>query len=66
MTKETEINNAEPVASPCIGNCCLDRDDICLGCFRHINEITQWRDFSHDEKRETLVKCSTRKIETKP
>jgi len=28
--------------SPCIRNCCLDDDDICLGCFRSMLEITQW------------------------
>lgn len=29
-------------ASPCIKNCCLDLNDICLGCFRSLNEIRQW------------------------
>jgi predicted Fe-S protein YdhL (DUF1289 family) len=28
--------------SPCIRNCCLNDDDICLGCFRSLKEITQW------------------------
>ncbi len=28
--------------SPCVRNCCLDSDDICLGCFRSMTEITQW------------------------
>jgi uncharacterized protein len=28
--------------SPCIRNCCLGDDDICLGCFRSIEEIKQW------------------------
>ena len=32
----------EMVRSPCISHCCLDDDDICLGCFRHIDEITGW------------------------
>jgi len=30
------------LTSPCIKNCCLDLDDICLGCFRSLDEITQW------------------------
>ena len=30
------------IASPCIKNCCLDTNDICLGCFRSLIEITQW------------------------
>lgn len=31
-----------PVQSPCIGNCCLDDDLICLGCFRSLDEIKEW------------------------
>jgi len=30
------------VESPCVGNCCLDTEDICLGCYRHLDEITSW------------------------
>ncbi|MDD5271510.1 MAG: DUF1289 domain-containing protein [Methylovulum sp.] len=32
----------ERVESPCIRICCLDDDDVCLGCFRTLTEITQW------------------------
>ena len=28
--------------SPCIGNCCLDDDNTCLGCFRSLEEIKEW------------------------
>jgi hypothetical protein len=31
-----------PIQSPCIRNCCLDDDDICVGCFRSIDEIKEW------------------------
>ena len=31
-----------PVQSPCIGNCCLDDDLTCLGCFRSLEEIKEW------------------------
>ena len=30
------------VFSPCVRNCCLDVNDICLGCFRSLTEITSW------------------------
>lgn len=30
------------VASPCIRNCCLNEDDVCLGCLRHVDEICEW------------------------
>lgn len=31
-----------PVASPCIRHCCLNGDDVCLGCFRSLAEIVGW------------------------
>ncbi len=34
------LNNL--IGSPCIRNCCLDEGDICLGCFRHVDEIIEW------------------------
>ena len=30
------------VQSPCTGNCCLDDDLTCLGCFRSLEEIKEW------------------------
>ncbi|MGR8998446.1 MAG: DUF1289 domain-containing protein [Gammaproteobacteria bacterium] len=35
-------SNQNQLFSPCIRNCCLDTDDICLGCFRSLTEITRW------------------------
>lgn len=28
--------------SPCVRNCCLDQQDICLGCGRSVDEIIEW------------------------
>ncbi|HZI33321.1 MAG TPA: DUF1289 domain-containing protein [Candidatus Binatia bacterium] len=30
------------VPSPCNGICQLDKEDICLGCFRFRDEIARW------------------------
>lgn len=30
------------VDSPCVGNCCLDDADVCLGCYRTLEEIKSW------------------------
>lgn len=30
------------LTSPCIRCCCLDDDNICLGCHRTLEEITEW------------------------
>jgi uncharacterized protein len=39
--------------SPCIGNCCLDDDNTCLGCFRSLEEIKEWGVV--DEHRRRLI-----------
>ena len=47
--------------SPCVRHCCLDEEDICLGCFRSLDEILKWHDASDEQKNEILIKASTRK-----
>ncbi|MGZ8143503.1 MAG: DUF1289 domain-containing protein [Methylosarcina sp.] len=34
--------NQSVTPSPCIRNCCLDKADVCLGCFRSLAEIISW------------------------
>ena len=48
------------VPSPCVRNCCLDDEKVCLGCFRTIAEICEWHEASDAEKLETLARCRTR------
>ncbi|WP_446809425.1 DUF1289 domain-containing protein [Methylomonas sp. 2BW1-5-20] len=36
------INAENLPESPCVRNCCLNDDDICLGCFRSLDEIRLW------------------------
>jgi predicted Fe-S protein YdhL (DUF1289 family) len=48
------------VLSPCVRNCCLDEDDICLGCFRSLSEIVGWSEASEAEKLEVLIRCRLR------
>jgi len=51
------------INSPCIRNCCLDTDDICLGCFRHIEEIVIWSKISTttEKKQQILNNAQERK-----
>ncbi len=48
------------VTSPCIRNCCLDDQDICLGCYRTMAEITGWTRTGNDERRQILIRCRLR------
>jgi hypothetical protein len=49
-----ENSSEAEVPSPCIGVCCPDEKDICMGCFRSMEEITRWWDMSNEEKMELL------------
>lgn len=49
------------VESPCVRNCTLDDDDICLGCHRSIDEICAWGGASNDERRQILARAEARK-----
>ena len=46
--------------SPCISVCLLDENDICTGCFRSADEITDWFMASAEQKREMLARARAR------
>jgi uncharacterized protein len=45
--------SSEVIQSPCIRNCCLDDNDICLGCFRALDEIVAWT--KYDDARRQII-----------
>lgn len=45
---------------PCVRNCCLDADDVCLGCGRALVEITGWNAASDEEKEAILARAKIR------
>ena len=36
------VSEEAAVKSPCISVCALDEEDICMGCFRSLREISDW------------------------
>jgi predicted Fe-S protein YdhL (DUF1289 family) len=56
-------SESEKVDSPCVRNCCLDNNDICLGCARSLSEIVNWAASSNSEKLAVLALCEERKKE---
>jgi predicted Fe-S protein YdhL (DUF1289 family) len=48
------MKNHTEVESPCIRNCCLDQQDMCLGCFRSITEILEWSNASTEKRSEII------------
>jgi predicted Fe-S protein YdhL (DUF1289 family) len=53
------MSDADP-RSPCISVCVLDENDICMGCYRSADEITDWFMASDDQKREVLRRAHER------
>ena len=46
------------VESPCVGNCCLNEKDICMGCLRSLDEIKEWGQASELRKKEILLRIA--------
>jgi predicted Fe-S protein YdhL (DUF1289 family) len=48
------------VKSPCISICVLNEEDICEGCYRSAQEITDWTELSNPQKEQVLLKVNER------
>jgi hypothetical protein len=49
------------IPSPCVRNCCLNEENVCLGCFRHIDEIVGWGEAGDAERLEVLLNVAQRR-----
>jgi predicted Fe-S protein YdhL (DUF1289 family) len=52
--------------SPCISVCALDDKDICMGCYRSAEEITDWFMASAQDKRQILKRAQERREADSP
>ena len=50
----------ELIKSPCILICVLDENDICQGCYRNAQEITDWSELSAEGRKSVLVNVKGR------
>ncbi len=48
------------VKSPCVAICALDENNVCIGCYRTGEEITQWGEMDNEKKRDILKKVAMR------
>ena len=44
------MQTASPASTPCTRVCTLDRDGVCIGCHRTVDEIVRWRDLDEAER----------------
>jgi predicted Fe-S protein YdhL (DUF1289 family) len=54
---------APAVASPCIKVCALDARNVCVGCGRTIDEITQWSRMTEEQRRQVVDRARQRRQE---
>lgn len=65
-TKPDTVAKAAPEVTrknPCVRNCCLNEQDICLGCGRTLVEITGWTRLTDAEREHVLMAAERRKKE---
>lgn len=57
------MSTAPPyIASPCVKTCALDPvTGQCIGCYRTMDEIADWLEYSSEEKLAVLERVAQRK-----
>lgn len=62
------MNNEMPEqpVSPCVSICALGDDEICTGCYRSADEITDWFLASTGEKRDIIARAAARRDAASP
>jgi predicted Fe-S protein YdhL (DUF1289 family) len=56
------MNQDKLIDSPCIRNCCLNEDDICLGCFRSLPEVIAWSGADNQARKQILENATGRRL----
>ena len=60
MTAAPSSPSSDP-PSPCIGVCVINpQTQLCEGCFRTLDEIAAWWDYTPEQKRVVLAKLDGR------
>ena len=51
----------EAPKSPCVSICVLDDNDVCVGCYRSADEVTDWTMSTAEQKRAILRRAQDRR-----
>lgn len=54
---------SDEIQSPCISVCQMNEDNICVGCFRSLDEIREWFQADNSKKQQILADAEHRKQE---
>ena len=53
------------VLSPCRRECCLDDDDVCVGCGRLLTEIREWK-AADSPRRRQIIELAQARVKPSP
>ncbi|WP_434931812.1 DUF1289 domain-containing protein [Shewanella sp. HL-SH4] len=59
------MDDIPSVECPCIRQCSLDEQDICLGCHRTLDEILEWHSMNNAQKLNLINKLNFRAVARK-
>lgn len=58
---KNKVQKIPTIDKPCIRQCCLNEDDICMGCFRTLDDMKIWHKATQNEKMQILQAAFRRK-----
>lgn len=61
------MSYSKVIESPCVSVCMMNaEDERCYGCFRTLDEITQWVSFSDQQRSEIIAALPARRADFDP
>ena len=60
----SEQARLKQITSPCVSICKYNKNNFCVGCKRHMNEIFDWFDYSDEMRTAIMTDLLSRDIET--
>ena len=58
--REVSVSSNETTKSPCVSVCKLDERNVCIGCWRSLDEIAAWSRLTEQQKITVLENCARR------
>lgn len=52
----------DKLPSPCVRNCCLTNEDICMGCGRSYQEILDWHQ-ANPQRQQLILESAKERLE---
>ena len=60
----SEQARLKQINSPCVSICKYNKNNFCVGCNRHMNEIFDWFDYTDEMRTAIMTDLLSRDIET--